>query len=154
MQQSSATDAPATSQAADGAKHDHALGAEFAEALGRKDFDAVMALLDPSIDFRGLTPGRAWEASDADSVVEGCRHGPRVAPRGLRRRPCCRARRRDGTRRRCRRSSPARTARTASRKRSSAETPSMGFPPRNAAPRRALRLGVLQEMLIPSACST
>ena len=62
MQQSSATDATAISEAADSAEDDHALGAKFAEALGRKDFDAVMALLDPSIDFRGLTPGRAWRA--------------------------------------------------------------------------------------------
>ena len=71
MQQSSATDATGTSDAAHSAEDDHALGAEFAEALGRKDFDAVMALLDPSIDFRGLTPGRAWEATDADAVVDG-----------------------------------------------------------------------------------
>ena len=69
MQQSSATDATAISEAADSAEDDHALGAKFAEALGRKDFDAVMALLDPSIDFRGLTPG--WEATDADAVVDG-----------------------------------------------------------------------------------
>ena len=71
MQQSSATDATAISEAADSAEDDHALGAKFAEALGRRDFDAVMALLDPSIDFRGLTPGRAWEATDADAVVDG-----------------------------------------------------------------------------------
>lgn len=71
MQQSSATDATAISEAADSAEDDHALEAKFAEALGRKDFDAVMALLDPSIDFRGLTPGRAWEATDADAVVDG-----------------------------------------------------------------------------------
>lgn len=61
MQQSSATDA---------ASADTALGREFAEALGRKDFEAVSALLDPHIDFRGLTPGRTWEASDASTVVE------------------------------------------------------------------------------------
>lgn len=70
MQQSSATDATATSQAAGSAKHDHALGAKFAEALGRKDFDDLRALLDPSINFRALTPGRAWEATDADGVVD------------------------------------------------------------------------------------
>lgn len=49
---------------------DETLGREFAEALGRKDFDAVMALLDPTIDFRGLTPRREWEATDAQTVVE------------------------------------------------------------------------------------
>ena len=42
----------------------------FAEALGRKDFDAVITLLDPNLDFRGLTPGRAWETSGARSVVD------------------------------------------------------------------------------------
>lgn len=60
MQPSSATDA---------APND-ALGRKFAEALGRKDFDAIMALLDPTIDFRGLTPRREWEATDAHTVVQ------------------------------------------------------------------------------------
>lgn len=46
------------------------LGRSFAEALGRKDFGAVIALLDPNVDFRGLTPGRAWEASGARDVVD------------------------------------------------------------------------------------
>ena len=46
------------------------LGSSFAEALGRKDFDAIQALLDPEIDFRGLTPGRTWEATDAVVVVD------------------------------------------------------------------------------------
>jgi hypothetical protein len=45
-------------------------GRAFAEALARKNFDAVTALLDPDIDFRGLTPGRAWEASGARRVVD------------------------------------------------------------------------------------
>jgi hypothetical protein len=26
--------------------------------------------VDPDIDFRGLTPSRSWEASDADALVE------------------------------------------------------------------------------------
>lgn len=46
------------------------LGRAFAEALGRKDFDGVLALLSPQIDFGGLTPRRSWEAADAGSVVE------------------------------------------------------------------------------------
>jgi len=46
------------------------LGEAFAEALSRKDFDEVTALLHPQVDFRGLTPGRMWEASDARSVVD------------------------------------------------------------------------------------
>lgn len=46
------------------------LGRAFAEALGHTDFDQVMTLLHPEIDFRGLTPGRAWEASGAQELVE------------------------------------------------------------------------------------
>jgi hypothetical protein len=50
------------------------LGRAFAEALARKDFDQVMGLLHPEIDFRGLTPGRSWEASGAPAVVEDVLH--------------------------------------------------------------------------------
>jgi hypothetical protein len=46
------------------------LGPAFAEALARKDFDQVLALLHPEIDFRGLTPSRSWEASSAQAVVD------------------------------------------------------------------------------------
>jgi hypothetical protein len=45
------------------------LGAAFATALAVKDFDAIRAMLDPEIDFRGLTPSRSWEASDPDAVI-------------------------------------------------------------------------------------
>ena len=44
-------------------------GAEFAQALAAKDFDRVAASLDPAIDFRGMTPGRTWEADDSGTVV-------------------------------------------------------------------------------------
>ena len=46
------------------------LGEAFAQALSRKDFDEVKRLLHPQVDFRGLTPRRMWEASDARSVVD------------------------------------------------------------------------------------
>jgi hypothetical protein len=46
------------------------LGRAFAEALGRKQFDSVMALLDPEIDFGALTPRREWQASGASSVID------------------------------------------------------------------------------------
>ena len=52
------------------AGQDAALGKAFAEALARKDFADVAALLDSEIDFRGLTSGRSWEASGADAVLE------------------------------------------------------------------------------------
>lgn len=48
---------------------DASLGRSYAEALGGKDFERVRSLLHPDIDFRGLTPGRAWEASDAETVI-------------------------------------------------------------------------------------
>ena len=51
------------------AGQDAGLGKAFAEALARKDFADVAALLDSEIDFRGLTPGRSWEASGADAVL-------------------------------------------------------------------------------------
>jgi hypothetical protein len=46
------------------------LGRAFAEALAVKDFDRIAVLLDPDVDFRGLTPSRAWEASGARAVVD------------------------------------------------------------------------------------
>jgi SnoaL-like domain len=46
------------------------LGEAFADALSRKDFDEVARLLHPDVDFRGMTPSRIWEGSDAHSVVE------------------------------------------------------------------------------------
>jgi hypothetical protein len=45
------------------------LGRQFAEAVAAKDFDRVAGLLDPEIDFRGITPNRFWEASDPVSVI-------------------------------------------------------------------------------------
>jgi hypothetical protein len=52
------------------ATEDDSLGRRFAEALWRRDYEALMALLDANIDFRGLTPRHAWEASGARAVVE------------------------------------------------------------------------------------
>ena len=48
-----------------------ALGATFAEALAKKDFDALRALLHEEIDFRGMTPRRSWEAANPDDVIQG-----------------------------------------------------------------------------------
>ncbi len=47
------------------------LGSSFAAALALKDFDRIRDLLDPEIDFRGLTPRRFWEAEDPEAVVSG-----------------------------------------------------------------------------------
>ncbi len=71
MQQSSATDRTPASSAGDIAPDNNALGPKFAETLARKDFDGMMGLLAPRVDFRGLTPGGAWEATDSRAVVHG-----------------------------------------------------------------------------------
>jgi hypothetical protein len=68
MPSSSATDDTAHSP---GPETDPPLGRAFVEALGAKDFERLTTLLDPEIDFRGLTPRRAWEATGSNAVVEG-----------------------------------------------------------------------------------
>jgi hypothetical protein len=45
------------------------LGAEFARALALKDARRLLDLMHPEIDFRGLTPNRAWEASDRNAAL-------------------------------------------------------------------------------------
>ncbi|HXD56136.1 MAG TPA: hypothetical protein VN618_15375 [Solirubrobacteraceae bacterium] len=45
-------------------------GRAFAAALAAKDADRMTELLDGEIDFRALTPRRAWEASDPGQVLE------------------------------------------------------------------------------------
>lgn len=44
-------------------------GAAFVQALAHKDQARIRDLMHPEIDFRGLTPGRAWEAKDREAVV-------------------------------------------------------------------------------------
>ncbi len=45
-------------------------GRRFATALAAKDFVEIRGLFSPAVDFRGMTPGRTWEACDPDEVVE------------------------------------------------------------------------------------
>ena len=45
-------------------------GVEFAQALAAKDYDRIVDVLDPEIDFRGMTPRRNWEARNPDEVIE------------------------------------------------------------------------------------
>jgi hypothetical protein len=49
--------------------HTTTLGTDFARALAAKDAAAIRELIHPEIDFRGLTPNRAWEASDSDELI-------------------------------------------------------------------------------------
>lgn len=46
------------------------IGDRFANAVAKKDGPALLDLLDPEIDFRALTPGRFWEASSAQALVD------------------------------------------------------------------------------------
>jgi hypothetical protein len=46
------------------------VGVAFATRLAAKDTEALVALFRPDVDFRGMTPGRFWEAGSAQSVVD------------------------------------------------------------------------------------
>jgi hypothetical protein len=46
------------------------LGEEFARAFAAKDTDTLRQLLAPTVDFRGMTPGRFWEAQTPDQVLD------------------------------------------------------------------------------------
>jgi hypothetical protein len=46
------------------------LGPRLAQAIAAKDAAAVRDLVAPDVDFRGLTPGRAWEGTGPDALVE------------------------------------------------------------------------------------
>jgi hypothetical protein len=45
-------------------------GTEFAHAFVTRDRARLTELLDPRIDFRGLTPNRTWEATDREALLE------------------------------------------------------------------------------------
>ena len=46
------------------------LGERFVLALSRKDGAGLRAALAPDVRFRGLTPGRAWEATGVDATLD------------------------------------------------------------------------------------
>ena len=46
------------------------LGDAWVRSIADGDEEALLALLDPSVDFRALTPGREWEASTAADVAD------------------------------------------------------------------------------------
>lgn len=49
---------------------DTGLGDAFARAVAAKDHDGVRGMLHPEVDFRAMTPGRFWEASDPEGVID------------------------------------------------------------------------------------
>ena len=44
--------------------------ASFVRAVAERDADLLRAVLAADVDFKGLTPGRAWEARGPDEVVD------------------------------------------------------------------------------------
>lgn len=46
------------------------LGRQLAHAIADHDAQALGALFAPDVSFKGLTPGRVWEADDAAGAVE------------------------------------------------------------------------------------
>jgi hypothetical protein len=46
------------------------LGEQFARALADKDAVGLKALLRSDVDFRAMTPGKFWEATDVDVIVD------------------------------------------------------------------------------------
>lgn len=56
------------------------LGQRLVRSLVAKDGDGLRALMHDGVDFRALTPGRYWESTDADSVVDGIILGTWFAP--------------------------------------------------------------------------
>ena len=56
------------------------IGEQFARALADKDAARLKELMQADTDFRGLTPGKAWEANDADTIVDKIVLGTWFAP--------------------------------------------------------------------------
>lgn len=46
------------------------VGLRFVDALAAKDTETLMALFASDVDFRGMTPGRFWQAGSPDEVVQ------------------------------------------------------------------------------------
>jgi hypothetical protein len=46
------------------------VGDRFVHSLLAKDWTGVETVIDPVVDFRGLTPGSAWQATSAKSLIE------------------------------------------------------------------------------------
>lgn len=46
------------------------VGRQFVDAVAARDEGTLLALLADDVDFKGLTPGRLWEATSPDGVVD------------------------------------------------------------------------------------
>jgi hypothetical protein len=49
---------------------DLSAGERFARSFLAKDWSTLEEVLHPQVDFRGLTPGRPWEASTARELID------------------------------------------------------------------------------------
>ena len=49
---------------------DRSLGSRFAHALAEKNWAELESVMAPSFDFKGLTPGRSWEASEPTALAK------------------------------------------------------------------------------------
>jgi hypothetical protein len=47
-----------------------AVGERFVRAIAAKDVPALLDVLAPDVDFRAMTPGRFWEATNAKEIVD------------------------------------------------------------------------------------
>lgn len=50
------------------------LATAFARAVAAKDHERLSELLHPEVDFRGMTPGRVWEAANPSGVLDALHH--------------------------------------------------------------------------------
>lgn len=56
------------------------LAHQYTAALAAKDAAALRALFAAEVDFRGLTPGRVWEAATADELISNVIFGAWFEP--------------------------------------------------------------------------
>ena len=56
------------------------VGERFARAIAGKDAAGLKAMLRPDVDFRAMTPGRFWESTDVDVIVDDTILGTWFAP--------------------------------------------------------------------------
>ena len=49
---------------------EESVGSRFVAAVAARDVDGLRAVLAPDVDFKGLTPGRFWEAANPEGVVD------------------------------------------------------------------------------------
>jgi hypothetical protein len=45
-------------------------GRRFVNAIATRDASTLASVLSPGVDFKGLTPGRLWEADSPEGVLE------------------------------------------------------------------------------------